>query len=100
MRTTESRDLMVARVKAAFEQKPTFEAWPTVAAKDVDMTSVLRAVVDVPITQATYLAALHEICALGEPVGRTDVMLVGRRIAEAVPQPHGKRIAAGRGRSA
>jgi hypothetical protein len=100
MRTKESRDRMVARVQDAFKKHPTFEAWPPVTAKDVDAATVLRAVVEVPVTEATYLTALYEICALGEPIGRTEAILVGRRVADDAPQVSGRRVKIGRGEGA
>ncbi|MDB5540516.1 MAG: hypothetical protein JWQ89_2243 [Devosia sp.] len=96
MRTAESRDIMVARVQAAFEKHRTFEDWREVEPK----TGHIQVLVEKPVTKETYLAALYEVCAAGEPIGRADGLLVGRRVAEDAPVPDGKRLTAGRGKSA
>lgn len=96
MRTAESRDRMVARVQAAFAAKPTFEAWPEVGSKDGNISAAVQK----PVSEADYITALHEICAVGEPIGRRGDALVGRRIDDEAPAHEGKRITGGRGKGA
>lgn len=96
MRTAESRDRMVARVHAAFAAKATFAAWPEVGSKDGDVSITVQKT----ITEATYVTALHEVCAVGEPIGRRGDALVGRRLDDQSPAPEGKRLKVGHGEGA
>lgn len=67
MKTAKQRDEMVARVKAAVEQWPSFDSMPY-----SDKTLVANIEIKGnPADNRTYVDAIYELCALGAtPIGR------------------------------
>lgn len=83
MRTSEGRDVIVARVNAAFDAHRTVDSWPVTTKWDI------QAPVEAPGGQKEYVAALYVLCASGVPVGRLPdgSALVGTRHDAEIAEP-------------